>query len=56
MKEQEHTSTAAQQQEGANTVGVPCVAAEETLAPPTITTISIDTVEQLGRITLYSSL
>ena len=42
MKEQEHTSAAAQQQEGANTVGVPGAATGTTLAPPTRTIIAME--------------
>ena len=42
MKTSRHTSTAALQQEGANTVGVPCAATGKTLAPPTTNTIAMD--------------
>ena len=44
MKEQEHTSAAARQQEGANTVGVPCAATGTTLAPPTKTIIAMEQI------------
>ena len=42
MKEREHTSAAAQQREGANTVGVPCAATGTILAPPTTTIIAME--------------
>ena len=44
MKKTRYTSKAAQQREGANTVGVPCAATGTTLAPPATTTIAMDTV------------
>ena len=44
MKNSRQTSKAALQREGANTVGVPCTTTGTTLAPPTTTTIAMDTV------------
>ena len=42
MEEKEHTGTAAQHQEGTNTVEVPCAATGTTLAPPTKTIIAME--------------